>query len=295
MRADGVPGSISKRESFREYVRGYEPRAVFPHLYTIQRICDCVDELQFEERQHRIGQLKEEFKGCACVGLQLDMYTDHNTHTCFAVLNMTTVVEPSPAGAKEMAVPQLLLRSEVLDYDLFPSTEHTGNNIATWLRDRLKHHNVPFGIIAGITPDGAADGQKALNSIAELGEKTDTCNLHQLQRAVLIGLGLAGTPCKNEAAKNLITKHRRVVQLSNQSREVTDGIHDRQVSAGIPLQKILTTTDTAPTRWGNQYLQIKQNCILRPVLDATVEQYKRNHKGRKDAIVDNDPAESNKE
>ena len=45
----------------------------------------------------------------------------------------------------------------------------------------------------------------------------------------------------------------------------------------------------------NQYLQIKQNCILRPVLDATVEQYKRNHKGRKDAIVDNDPAESNKE
>ena len=109
MRADGVPGSLSKRETFRVYVRGYQPRVVFPHLYTIHRICDCVDELQFEERQGRIAKLKEEFKGAACVGLQLDMYTDTDTHTCFAVLNMTTVVEPSEEAATKMNVPQLAM------------------------------------------------------------------------------------------------------------------------------------------------------------------------------------------
>lgn len=298
MRCRGiVSGNWANHEEARDYVRGYEPRATFPHHQTQKRITICIDELQFEERQSRISVLKKEFKGGPCVGLQLDMWTDSETHAVFAALNMTTVMEPKKP--KEMDLPQLLLNKEVLDFDTFPQSEHTAENIAAWLKgvlDRNKLADNNFNIIVGVAPDGASDGQAALNSITGLGEKTDTCDLHVLQRAVLFALGLAGAGGgKNPDCKKLIVKGRRIVQLSRQSREVNDGIHDRQVEAGILAKNILTTTTTMPTRWGNQYLQLSGNNMLKPVLDPTIEQYKRKHRDKKDAVVDHDEIEGSAE
>ena len=64
--------------------------------------------------------------------------------------------------------------------------------------------------IADVTPDGAADGQAALNAIPGLAEKINTCHLHGLQRALLFSVGLAGASSKNPAAKSLLRKHSRV-------------------------------------------------------------------------------------
>ena len=85
---------------------------------------------------------------------------------------MSSVLEPH--RPKEMDRPQLLLQKEVLDFDIFPLSEHASANIATWLKAVLVHNNITFDMITGLTPDGAADGQAALNSIPQLGEKTDT-------------------------------------------------------------------------------------------------------------------------
>jgi hypothetical protein len=73
---------------------------------------------------------------------------------------MTTVVEPkgSAAAPKEKGLPppQLYLQSEVLDFNVFPSTDKTGENIKAWFVDRLAADGIDHSMVAGVTPDGAA-------------------------------------------------------------------------------------------------------------------------------------------
>ncbi|KAL1499114.1 hypothetical protein AB1Y20_013626 [Prymnesium parvum] len=62
-RARGIFGAgMGTKPTFRDYVRGYEPRAVFPHPDTQFRIAVCIHELQQEEQQRRLRRLIVEFK-----------------------------------------------------------------------------------------------------------------------------------------------------------------------------------------------------------------------------------------
>ncbi|KAK3257242.1 hypothetical protein CYMTET_33664 [Cymbomonas tetramitiformis] len=291
MVAEGtVSGRTCTKPSFREYVRGYEPRAIFPHHTTQRRIVTVIDELQQEEQLERLGQVQKENKNGPCIGLQLDMWTDTTTHTSYAGVNATTVIEPCEGSKLEL--PQLLLQSEALDFEVFPHTEHTGVNIKTWFRALLSSRRIQPCCVSGITPDGAADGQCALNALEDLSEKVDTCNQHQLQRSVLYSIGIAGSSSKNDAALKILCKHGRVVKLYNQSRAVADSVCKWQTEASIPSQKVLALVTTATTRWGNQYSQLSVNNTLRVVIDPTIEQYQRANRGKADAIVEDDTSES---
>jgi hypothetical protein len=199
---------------------------------------------------------------------------------------LATLVLPS----KTMAVPQLLARSEVLDFDVFPNTEHTGIAIRNWFESLLAVKGIKIDCISGVTPDGASDGQCGLAMITGLAQKVDTCNLHGLQRSVQYSLGLAGSGItfKNPEAKALLKGHNRIAQLKNQSRAVSDGLCKAQLAEDIPISKVLTTVDTCTTRWGNQFLQVSRANTLRPVIDPVVDAFKRENRGKKDAIVEND-------
>ena len=269
------------------HIIGYEPRAVFPHPEVQYNIAVCIKELQDEERDVRYTKLQSDFKGGACIGIQLDMWTDTHTHVAYSGINAVTVREPrevvftagSTGTAKSPAKPlQLYAMSEVLDFDVFPLTEHTGENIKAALVATLAKKKIKHTAISGLSPDGAADGQCGLALIEDLAEKVDTCSLHRIQRGVLFSIGMAGATSKNPECKKLIKGHNREVQLSNQSRAVSDGIRKQQIDAGVPASQLLTTVDTAPTRWGNQSRQISRNCTLRPVLDPVIDEYKRNNK-----------------
>ena len=80
LRCIGLSHTMTKKPEFRAYVRGYEPRASFPHIYTIDWIAEAIDALQAEARRNRIARLNKEYKGGMCVGVQLDMWTDTTTH-----------------------------------------------------------------------------------------------------------------------------------------------------------------------------------------------------------------------
>ena len=302
-------------------VAGYEPRAVFPNHITQLRIAMCMKELMDEERLKRLSALQKEYKGRPCLGLQLNMWTDTNTHVSYAGLNVCTVIEPSAFkgsrtdGSKSKAVThQLYVQSEVLDFNVFPFTEHTGENIRKWMVDTLKKHAILYSCVSGVTPDGAADGHCGLNLIPELLLKVDTCMLHSLQRAVLFSLGLTGASCKNIGARDLIKGHKRCAtampahprhvamhgtmlmslfgcrfaRANNQIRAVAYGIRKAQEAADIPTGRVLSTVNTMPTRWGNQYKQIERNNTLKPVLDDVLDKWKRENRGKKDAIVEDD-------
>ena len=184
--------------------------------------------------------------------------------------------------------PQLWAVSECLDFDVFPLTEHTGVAIRDWFTNVLAKKAIKISSCSGVTPDGAADGQLGMRLIEGLAEKTDTCNLHGLQRSVLFSVGLAGATSQNPEAKAVLKMHNRIAQLKNQTRAVSDGIRKMQLSADIPLSKVLTTVDTSTTRWGNQFDQVERDNVLRPVIDPTVDTYKRDNRGKKDAIVEDD-------
>ena len=271
---------------------GYEPRAVFPRAELQFNIAECIHELQTEERDNRYKSLQIEFKGEPCIGLQLDMWTDTNTHISYAGLNGVTVCEPqdgcAPSTGRKMDVPQLLVRSEVLDFDVFPHTEHTGVNIRSWLIATLARRAVSHSAVSGLTPDGAADGQCALNLIEDLREKVDTCSEHGLQRSVLYAAGLAGTESKNPDFKAHLKSHTRYAQASNQIRAVAYGIREKQLQAEVPTYKVLTTVDTMPTRWGNQFRQVERDNLLKPVLSPVVDKWVTENRMVKEAIVEAD-------
>jgi hypothetical protein len=189
------------------HIIGYEPRAVFPHPEVQYNIAVCIKELQDEERDVRYTKLQSDFKGGACIGIQLDMWTDTHTHVAYSGINAVTVREPrevvftagSTGTAKSPAKPlQLYAMSEVLDFDVFPLTEHTGENIKAALVATLAKKKIKHTAISGFSPDGAADGQCGLALIEDLAEKVDTCSLHRIQRGVLFSIGMAGATSKKQ-------------------------------------------------------------------------------------------------
>ena len=187
-----------------------------------------------------------------------------------------------------MKLQRLYLRTDLVEFAAFPYNSKTGENIRTWFVASLKHITIEHCDVSSITPDGAADGQCGLNLIDTLAEKVDTCNLHQLQRAVLIAMGLTGVSCKNVPAKANFKKHNRIVMLSNQNLKVPAAIDLAQMAAGVLDHETLGLVKTAVTRWGNQYSQIERNNLLRLAIDPTVDKYKRENKGEKEAIIEND-------
>jgi hypothetical protein len=140
---------------------------------------------------------RKEFGGLPHRAWQIDMWTDAETNTSYACITETDVQESDPACLRQLKkdeVAQLLLRSGVVAFEQSPHSEHTGANIRQWIRGIAKEKGVSLeDDLTGICPDG----QCALNSMEELAEKTDTCDLHRLQRCVLFALGQAGVQSKN--------------------------------------------------------------------------------------------------
>ena len=114
---------------------------------------------------------------------------------------------------------------EPLEFEEFPYTRHTSDNIKAWILKVLNFWGLPPCECVGITPDGEKAGVSALWYIEDLREYVDVCLLHQLQRSVLFAIGLAGTRCLNSHSRLLLRKNARIVKLEHQSRPVIDGVN----------------------------------------------------------------------
>ena len=85
----------------------------------------------------------------------------------------------------------------------------------------------------------------------------------------------------------------RFARASNQIRTVAYNIREAQEAEGIPASRVLSTIDTMPTRWGNQYSQIERNNTLKPIIEPVIERWKGLNRGKKDAIVEEDDSTEN--
>ena len=83
----------------------------------------------------------------------------------------------------------------------------------------------------------------------ELAKRYDICNLHQLQRAVLYALGLAGKQIKNLEARRILQLHCRQVQASHQSGSLFVNLQKHRTDAGVLSKDVLFPVTTRDTRW----------------------------------------------
>ena len=74
---------------------------------------------QTQHRRNRFIKLRAQFKGKPCIGIQLDMWYDSDTHTCMACANATTVEEPTGDAADNDGA-ALSLMSEIIEFATFP-------------------------------------------------------------------------------------------------------------------------------------------------------------------------------
>jgi hypothetical protein len=76
MVAGGMPVKLRQNALMREYVRGFEPRAVLPHHDTVHRIATAIDEVQRAKQRAKRREIIRINKGKACLGGQLDLPMD---------------------------------------------------------------------------------------------------------------------------------------------------------------------------------------------------------------------------
>ena len=166
---------------------------------------------------------------------------------------------------------------EVLDFYMFPFISHVSTNIRDWFLSVMEAEELPAAVWVGVTPDGAADGKKALRMIPGIEKRNDTCNLHQLQRSILYAIGLAGTVAtrKNPDAKDLVAVNGRVTKLQNQSREVNNNVREVQEKSKVPVHQTISGVHTNHTRWNNVHSQAERNNLMRPILTPVLANYKR--------------------
>jgi hypothetical protein len=79
--------------------------------------------------------------------------------------------------------------------------------------------------------------------------------------------------------------------LGRQSLGVNKATKQAQTKEGVPDHKLHTLVRTHTIRWGNQYLQLEGNNLLRAGIDPAAEKFKRDNKGNKEAIVDPNESE----
>lgn len=195
----GVSWYTTQSDEFRDFARGYDPRATFPHPYTANHLAEATAALQKKRRIAKFARKKVIFKGRACVGIQLDMWWCTETQTAFAAATATTVEEPTANSPSA----QLFLESEVLAFEKFPYGSKTGDNIKLWLEGVLGEYAITIAMTSGVTPDGAADGQCGLAKIDGLGEKVSSTPLPT--RCVLPSRPPACLQCEVQRASSVPT------------------------------------------------------------------------------------------
>ncbi len=122
---------------------GMTPRAKFPSMCVQERLPKVVFQLQLLECKKYITSLEGQFQGKTCIGLQLDMWTNTDSveREQYDCVIMTTVVEPMDTTAPAA---QLHLHSDIVDFNVFPYSEKTGDNIKVWflqvrIQNNIKH------------------------------------------------------------------------------------------------------------------------------------------------------------
>ncbi|KAK3286998.1 hypothetical protein CYMTET_5470 [Cymbomonas tetramitiformis] len=108
------------------------------------------------------------------------------------------------------------------------------------------------------TLDGAGNNKKCFKILCN---KMKVCGPHNLQRAVLYGLGKGGA-LKNPGLSALIDKNAKQGRSFNGSVKHSQRLAQAQLKRGVKRSKLKSVKRQHAIRWGGVYLMLRQNRLL---------------------------------
>ena len=114
-------------------------------------------------------------------------------------------------------------------YKEFPSTTHTGEDIAECWGDRHKALGVTTLDIGTTAIDGAKNGRKAVRILLANSREARYCSGHNNAHAVLKSLGKTGKQRKNPRARRSLGVMRRYSAFKRKSTRYSKDLDDQQV------------------------------------------------------------------
>ena len=123
---------------------------------------------------------KKECKGEPFISCIIDLWSQRNAKWSFVNMNSQVISDTKKLQALNLCS----------DFKEFAARKHDAKAIMKYLRDTCNFWDFNGKVdVALWTPDGEAAGKKAFRS---LGWKIWVCDCHQINRAVLYGIGIAG-------------------------------------------------------------------------------------------------------
>ena len=271
--------SHTRKPATRAYYEGLDPCHTPPEAETLARIIYSIEDEMNAELVTILNQERSKTGG-TFLGEQSDMMT--RNRTSYITLNGTVMLEheapkESPPGTRST----LQLQPFLLMYKEFPSTTHTGEDIAECWGDRHKVLGVSTLDIGTPTIDGAKNGRKAVRILLANGREARYCSGHNNARAVLKSLGKTGKQRKNPRARRILGVMRRYSGFKRKSTRYSKDLDDQQIRL---LDKKRELTLPNVTHWDGDLECIENSVHVEPAADKVKKQTKKTMGSKGDEV-----------
>ncbi|KAK3246255.1 hypothetical protein CYMTET_44200 [Cymbomonas tetramitiformis] len=264
----------SRSKGMRSWVHGLEPRYTPPCRKTSARLTFCIAELVLENIDKIFSDIGETL-GDPFIGAQSDLWSKKNAHEAFACLRCSLIYE-SLTGFSDI--------SPVVAFEVFPENRHTGNALSRWHKAVLKLRKLRVASVSLFTLDGASNNKKAMKLMKA---PSRVCMNHDLQRAIVVSLGLSGgkkKPSRNPKMKALLAKISRQSSTFHCSTVHNKRLQQSQEGRGIRKHKVRRVSQKHATRWSGYMRLAKKTRQLEPDIRFALT-------GSADGLCEEEPAD----
>ena len=213
------------------------------------------------------------------LSLQFDIWTLRNCRLVFVMLHVT-FIDPATAELYEF----------LLSSSRFPIGSHTGKAIRNFLNKTLSEFGITLHDVGSITLDGDSKGLKACKLMML---PFRVCLIHDIARAVLYALGLAGPASnrQNLEAASMIKEHKALASFAHKSVLFHDTLQSKQ-TAMRGVGKELEVVQMKGGKWGAQHDCLDRNLQLKPCINAAMSAILRDEDESDEDASDASDAES---
>ena len=260
----------TRSQYFRDYVSGWNARSSLPARETCVKIIFIIKHL-VKARLHALLALIKQQIGSPCCGLLDDIWSKRNCKQSFACARVPLAIDgelldgflqslsSTPLAAKYAG--KIVSCSPILAFSTLSSSRHTGHVIARWKRSIFAETKaLVIRDVSLATEDGASNNKKS-NKLLAL--PSMVCFPHDLQRCILFGAGLTGTPCRNPQLQAFQKRSSKMVGAFSKSGVATAALMESQ-RVDENWTKMVGLASPNATRWLGLSRQAKRNRELQP-------------------------------
>ena len=268
---DWQPFSRSGSPAFREYVRGHDPKAAFPHRATCIKILRVLHALTEQKTEVLICKHKQKYPE-PCAGATSDIWSTTSCRSSFFCMRLNMVLDPdevAAAGPAGMLRPIALTEcAPMIAFREFAESKHSGKIIAAVKKCALAKFNLDAKRSLSLMTEDGASNNKCSAKILEAAFMV--CCPHNLQRAVLFAAGEAGSTSKNPELKAFIQRASKMAASPHRSTKTSSLLEKAQLDAGTTKSRVLVTETANVTRWTGLFRMAHKNRLLEKPLSLAL-------------------------